>query len=323
MLSDLVVCYLFLGGAGAGLCLVTSVLGLLSPRALVAVDVPGRRGAQRARLHPSGAYRRLLAPGFGAAFVALALGSACLAVDLGNAERAVLLFVAPRLSFVTVGAWALAALVVLAALLCTAWAVANPARAWSLALVRVLEVLAVAVALVVMVYTGLLLQSMAAVPLWASPWVPALFAASSLSCGTAAALGAAQLSGAAQAFGATVRALAAADAAIIVAEVLVVAAFVATLLAAAGTVQTGTDAATAASARQLLAGADAWLFWGVFAVGGMVAPLALDAVLFRARRPLPLAALAAAGCALAGGFALRFCIVEAGAHPVLAAAGVL
>ena len=32
MFSELVVCYLFLGGAGAGACLVLSVMGILVPR---------------------------------------------------------------------------------------------------------------------------------------------------------------------------------------------------------------------------------------------------------------------------------------------------
>ncbi len=53
MLSDLVVCYLFLGGTGAGLCLVLSVLGLLVPRSCLSTP-PG------VHLHPSAAYRKLL-----------------------------------------------------------------------------------------------------------------------------------------------------------------------------------------------------------------------------------------------------------------------
>ena len=37
MLGPLIVCYLFLGGTGAGACLVLAVLGMLAPRELVAV----------------------------------------------------------------------------------------------------------------------------------------------------------------------------------------------------------------------------------------------------------------------------------------------
>ena len=84
MLSDLVVCYLFLGGTGAGLCLVLSVLGLLVPRSCLSTP-PG------VHLHPSAAYRKLLGSGLVAAFVLLALGIVCLVADLGNAERMILL----------------------------------------------------------------------------------------------------------------------------------------------------------------------------------------------------------------------------------------
>ncbi|MEE0593250.1 MAG: polysulfide reductase, partial [Eggerthella lenta] len=84
MLSDLVVCYLFLGGTGAGLALALSVLGLLVPHACVSTP-PG------VHLRPNAAYRKLLGSGFAAAFVLLALGIVCLLADLGNAERVILL----------------------------------------------------------------------------------------------------------------------------------------------------------------------------------------------------------------------------------------
>ena len=192
MLSDLVVCYLFLGGTGAGLCLVLSVLGLLVPRSCLST-LPG------VHLHPSAAYRKLLGSGFVAAFVLLALGIVCLVADLGNAERMILLLVHPTASYLAVGSWALAACLALAAALGLAWLGVG---VWNVALVRVVHVVAGLASLVVMVYTGLLLQSLGAVPLWATPWLPALFAASSLSCGIACALALAQITGAASAFGA-------------------------------------------------------------------------------------------------------------------------
>ena len=110
MLSDLVVCYLFLGGTGAGLCLVLSVLGLLVPRSCLSTP-PG------VHLHPSAAYRKLLGSGLVAAFVLLALGIVCLVADLGNAERMILLLVHPTASYLAVGSWALAACLALAAAL--------------------------------------------------------------------------------------------------------------------------------------------------------------------------------------------------------------
>ena len=181
------VCYLFLGGTGAGLCLVLSVLGLLVPRSCLSTP-PG------VHLHPSAAYRKLLGSGLVAAFVLLALGIVCLVADLGNAERMILLLVHPTASYLAVGSWALAACLALAAALGLAWLGVG---VWNVALVRVVHVVAGLASLVVMVYTGLLLQSLGAVPLWATPWLPALFAASSLSCGIACALALAQITGAA------------------------------------------------------------------------------------------------------------------------------
>lgn len=311
MLSDLVVCYLFLGGAGAGALLVLCALGLLSTRAAAL--------ARGGRLRATSAYRRLLAPGFASAFALLAAGAVCLAVDLGSFDGALLLFVRPRATHLTVGAWALAAGLLLSALSCAAW---SSARGWRLAVVRALGVLGAVDALVAMAYTGLLLGGVGAVPLWASPWLPALFVVSALSCGVACVIGAAHLAGAARLFPGVLRALAAVDAVAIVAEAAAAWGLVA-FAAAGGSMGGASQEAAVASAEVLVAGPDAWLFWGGFALAGLVVPFALDLVLARARRPLPHAALAAAACVLAGGFAMRWCVVAAGAHPALQTMGVM
>lgn len=313
MLSDLVVCYLFLGGAGAGLALVLSVLGLLVPRACVSTP-PG------VRLRPNAAYRKLLGSGFAAAVVLLALGIVCLLADLGNAERVILLLLQPAVSYLSVGSWALAACLVLAGALALAWLGAG---VWSLAVVRALHAIAALVAAVVMVYTGLLLQSLGAVPLWSTPWLPALFVASSLSCGIACVLALAQLTGAAHAFAATLGRLAAVDAVVIVIEAAVVAVYVHAASQAAVPLSNGTELAAAQSIHELIAGENAQLFWAGFVALGLAVPLVLDGVLATRRRPLPGVALFAAACVLAGGFVMRFCVVAAGAHPVLSSMGVM
>ena len=292
MLSDLVVCYLFLGGTGAGLCLVLSVLGLLVPRSCLSTP-PG------VHLHPSAAYRKLLGSGLVAAFVLLALGIVCLVADLGNAERMILLLVHPTASYLA------------------AWLGVG---VWNVALVRVVHVVAGLASLVVMVYTGLLLQSLGAVPLWATPWLPALFAASSLSCGIACALALAQITGAASAFGAVLGRLAAVDAAVIVVEAAI---FVYAASQAGAPLSNGTELAAAQSVRELVAGRNAQLFWGCFVVLGLAVPFALDIVLALRRRPLPGVVLFASACVLVGGFVMRFCVVAAGAHPVLSSMGVM
>ena len=79
--------------------------------------VPGRRPAgAHAVLRPPAAYRRLLAPGYRATPVALALGMVCLLADVGRADRLLLLLTSPALSHVAVGAWSLAVCAVLAVL---------------------------------------------------------------------------------------------------------------------------------------------------------------------------------------------------------------
>ena len=322
MFGPLVVCYLFLGGAGAGALFVSSALALLSPADAVSQPALRRRGGGvRMVVELPQPYRLLVAPGAAAGLVALGAGVTCLLADVGRADRVGLLLANPAFTYVAAGTWALVACSGLGAALLAAW---TGCVRLSLTAVRVLEVALLAAAFVVMVYTGLLLRDMAAVPLWATPWLPALFALSSLSCGTALVLAAGQFSGAARLFGRVFRRLAFADAVAIILEILVAAAYVAVVLGVAlpGAVSvpedSGTLEALAASAQALTAGSAAWAFWGVFAVGGLAVPLALDAAFARGRAALkPRAVLAASACVLAGGFALRYCVVEAGLHPVL------
>ena len=129
-------------------------------------------------------------------------------------------------------------------------------------------------AAVVMAYTGLLLQSMRAVALWHSPWLPALFVLSSLSCGFALVVGAAQFSEAAGAFASVLSRSALADAGVIVAEALAAVALLATVAhAAQAGGANGTTVAAAESVRQLACGVQAPLFWGGFVTLGLAIPL--------------------------------------------------
>ena len=302
MLSDLVVCYLFLGGTGAGLCLVLSVLGLLVPRSCLSTP-PG------VHLHPSAAYRKLLGSGLVAAFVLLALGIVCLVADLGNAERMILLLVHPTASYLAVGSWALAACLALAAALGLAWLGVG---VWNVALVRVVHVVAGLASLVVMVYTGLLLQSLGAVPLWATPWLPALFAASSLSCGIACAFLGAVFVETRRPITRPLARLALVDGVLLVLEALVMAGYLAWAFAGEG---------TALAAQALVAGDLRWAFWGGAVLCGLAVPFALERCLTHGNSRTQLLWIAAA--LLAGGFALRFCLVGAGAYDATQLPGLL
>ena len=314
MLGTLAVGYLFLGGAGAGAIVVASGLDLALVRAPFGTDA-------RVSVDEAPPCERVAAFALLAGFAALALGVLCLLFDLGRIDRVLDLFLRPSPTYLTVGSFALAVLAACGAFLTLVRLAYLPSvpRAAAVAV----EAVAVAVGLVVMVYTGLLLQSLGAVPLWATPWLPALFAASSLSCGIACALALAQITGAASAFGAVLGRLAAVDAAVIVVEAAIVAVFVYAASQAGAPLSNGTELAAAQSVRELVAGRNAQLFWGCFVVLGLAVPFALDVVLALRRRPLPGVVLFASACVLVGGFVMRFCVVAAGAHPVLSSMGVM
>lgn len=322
MFGTAIVGYLFLGGAGAGACAVLAVLALLVPRDRLAVVRIDAAGARRPGVRIPLVYRRLMVPGYAVALVALVVAVALLLVDLGRADR-LLLLLQPKATYLSMGAYALGLCVVLAAAMALAWL--GVVRLARVELLRVLSAALGLVALVVMTYTGLLLGGVAAVPLWATLWLPVLFVLSALSCGLALVTGAAYVSGAAQVFTAPVRALVRADVAVVVLEALAAFAVVGWPLAAAG--EAGADAtqmALLASAQQLAMGSLASVFWLGFVGCGPVAPVVVDVAALLVDRAAPLrkaslarllvGLLACAGV-LAGGLALRWCLVEAGVHP--------
>lgn len=319
--STLAVCYLFCGGAAGGAAVVLGAVGLAVPREALASLArtsshfsAGDAAAPSFSLRDMEAYRRLLAPLSFSALALLCLGVVCLLADLGNAGRALLLFTSPRASFVAVGAWVLADTAAVLAVQCALWGgwLRMPSTA-----ARALQVLSAAFGLATALYTGFMLSDLQAVALWATPLVPALFAASSLSCGLALAVVSAILSGASRSFAGLVRLFELADAAAIVVEGAVCAAFVACALSPEG--QTATDQVRRAAGEMLVAGPDSWVFWAIFVGVGLVAPFAFDVLSPRfsriARVPSPFPALAAMACVLAGGFAMRYCVVCAGMQP--------
>ncbi len=360
MFGAAVVCYLFLGGAGAGACLLLAVGGLLVPRSRLVPappgvgsvdDTNGISGGMFGHLIVSREYRRLFAPSYVCGAGALVLGIVLLAVDLGRADRLLLLVTQPHATHLVIGAYALFFCVVLAVALALVWG--GFVRRMSWCMLVALEVALCVCSLVVMAYTGLLLQSLAAVPLWNTVWLPVLFVLSSASCGFALVLGTAQFTGMADVFATVLRRAMASDAGVVAAEILVAFALVASVSAnadagtaasasavladATGTTGatgvtgvtgvtgatgvTGTALAAAQSAEWLLRGSGAPLFWGGFLGLGLVVPLVAETVALRLRSISANVALGLAACVLAGGFALRWCVVEAGMHPVLTTAG--
>lgn len=301
MFSELAVGYLFLGGAGAGVVAVASIADLARVKAPFGAS-------SRMSVGEAPSVERMISFGMLAGYAALSLGVLCLLFDLGRIDRVAALFLEPSPTFLTVGAYALAALAVFAAFLAAvrfAYLPSIPRGA-----VRAVEAVAGIVGVAVMLYTGLLLQSMGAVALWRSPFVPALFVLSSLSCGIAMLLITAFFAPADAATMRFARTLARVDAALIVLEAAAAALFVALAL--------GGDHPTAAQSAQRLASGDLSQWWWVgFVLCGLAVPLVAEAS-FAVRR-MPATALratlaVAAVLVLVGGFCMRSALVDAGAH---------
>lgn len=305
MFSVLAVGYLFLGGAGAGSIVVASILDLAWVKAPFGA-------ASRTSLDEATPSERVVAFGMLAGFAALALGVLCLLLDLGRIDRAIALLMRPSPTFLTVGTYALAALAVCAAFLAAvrfAYLPSVPRGA-----VRAVEAVAAIAGVVVMLYTGLLLQSMASVGLWRSPLVPALFALSSLSCGIAMLLLAAFFAPADAASTRVAHALARVDAVVIVLEAVAAASLVMLALG-------GDHPAAAASAERLVTGDLASWWWVGFALCGLAVPFFAE-IAFAADRvggdALRAVVAVAAVLVLVGGCSMRGALVEAGAHRELA-----
>lgn len=305
MFGELAVLYLFLGGAGAGATAVSCAFDLAlvrQPFGFSAGYVPNSSAQPRART---------LDFAFALGFALLAAGVVCLMADLGRLDRVTSLFLSPHPTALTVGAYALAALLVLSAALALVRFLYLPDIPQ--AAVRAAEAAAIAIALVVMAYTGVLLQTIGGVGFWRTPLVPALFLLSSLSCGAAAVFAVAPFAGVAdepQLY--MLKLLARFDLAVIALEIIVAAAF---LLWAASSDHPG----TAASLAVMTQGENALAWWLGFGACGLVAPLVAElALAWRRSERISRRALAiAAALVLAGALCMRWAVTDSGVHRAL------
>lgn len=308
MFSNLVVLYLFLGGGGAGavaVCCVADLALMRQPFGFSAKYVSG----------PSaGAGLRTVDLGFLAGFLMLAFAVVCLMADLGRLDRAVSLFLSPHPTGLTVGAFSLAALLVLAAALTLVRFLYLPDVPQ--AAVRIAEAVSVAVALVIMAYTGVLLQGLAGVAFWRTPLLPALFVLSSLSCGAAVVCATAPFAGVGDAVQRRLlAALARFDAVVVLLEA---ASAFALLWWAAGS----ENPSVQGSLETLTSGDAALCWWGGFALCGLVVPLLVEgATALRSGRRCEGAAdgmrralAVTAAFVLLGALCMRYAIVQVGQH---------
>lgn len=319
MFSDLVVAYLFLGGTGAGCCLVASVLALLSDPDELDDALSCRMLSDQGTL-----WKRFFAAMYLAGLSALLLGAICLLADVGRPDRLMSLLFQPAPTFVAFGAWSIVLCMAFSALCVLLWMGAVPSTRRQMVAACAVDAVA---AVAVVIYTGLLLSDVQAVPLWNTPWLVALFALSAASCGIALALVAAFASRTMSAFASTLVGLAKADAAVIAVEAVVGVFCLLSVWGAAGGAagpSDGTDQAALESLGSLLAGPWAVLFWAGFAVVGLAVPFVHDVIIGRSARaaasvartaPSTLFVLGTAGCVLVGGFVLRLMVVGAGIHP--------
>ena len=286
MFGPLIVIYLFLAGAGCG--------------TFVAAVYLSQRARSSAALRRS--LGRVALPSLVVSCGMVAVGAACLMLDLGRARARARRVGEPGWQrAVGRGVALVAFMAAVAALLACNLRVLGLGHGAVLAV----QALGCASALVVMVYSGLFLSTIWTLPLLASPLVPVLFVLSSASCGIATAFLAASFVETRHPHRGPLVWLARIDGGIVVVEAGCLAAFV--LLAFAGE-------ETAAAARALAFGELAPVFWGVLAVCGLAVPLVLERFLTHGNSRTQLLWIAA--LLLVGGFALRWCIVGAGAYDV-------
>lgn len=306
LFNELTVTYLFLGGTGAGMCVVLSLLECFTARESMSVrlmsvapyDSPLSRFSSALAL-PSEFFTRA----WPACFVLLALGVLCLLVDVGRPERLFNLLFSPQPTAMSVGSYAIAVTLLCSGAFSAMSLLDNvePSRALSLAI----AIVGVASGLVTAVYTGVLLSSLASVLAYQTPLLPALFCVSSLSCGLAGVFAALSFTEPRHPHVRPLAVLTLADGGLVLIETALLTLYVFWLFGSDG---------TASGAWALVAGDMRWLFWGGLLICGLVVPFVLERFLTHGNARTQL--LWIASCLLAGGLSLRICAAGLAAYDV-------
>ena len=296
--------YLFLGGMGAGAFVVAALLYFLDRQS----------------------NRKTICIASWAATACLVAGLLLLLSELTNPLRGMLLWqsFSNGTSWMTFGAWVVFAAVIvfgLMAVLSTEQWVKPVSKKWKgypkarNRMRSVLAVVGIALGLCVAMYTGILLMSVPGVPLWNTLLLPCLFTVSALDTGAALVEIVAVAPKRAVLSNKTHRLLEASVVVLVVLEVVVLAAFLATMQGSDLTTATGATAA--ASVRLLAQGMLAPFFWLLVGACGLGIPLAMaiaGMVLRKRRKSGRTVMLVGAAGALVGGCALRFLVLMAGLH---------
>lgn len=291
--------YLFLGGAGAGMCVVLSLLECFTARESMSVRLISTAPFDSPLVRVS-AFLALPSEFFTRAWpmclVLLSLGVLCLIADVGRPERLFNLLLSPQPTAMSVGSYAIAASVLCSGVFSAMSLLDNvePSRALTLTV----ALIGVVSGFVTAVYTGVLLSSLASVVAYRTPLLPALFCVSSLSCGLAGAFAALSFTEPRHPHVRPLAVLTLADSVLVLAEIVLVSVYVFWMLGSQ-------DAA--AGAWALVAGDMRWLFWGGLLICGLVVPFALERFVTHGNARTQLLWISA--CLLAGGLSLRVCVV--------------
>lgn len=292
MLGTFVILYLFLGGSGAAL------LGITCGWSLLFFHQSDR---QKTQVKAFLSLRQwLLVLGF----VIVILAALCLLMDLGHPEKAFLLFSRPSATYLSVGSFVLFGCLALGGILAfTAPRLTEEELAPGKFCVFA-EVLCIVFAGAMLLYTGLYLAWLTAVPLWSNAVLPWLLAVSSLSSGLALLLACAPFGRDSSLLNDDLSFLRRFHSWVLVALVVL---FIIYLGVA------GTNPHAADGLRELMypSGYGLWLIFG-FGLAGVLVPLVLE--LFDRRLPNPLPLIGAELLCVIGGLILRFCLVLAGTH---------
>ena len=303
--GGLTIFYLFLGGAGAGavtVCCVADLLFVRQPFGFAAGYVAGPSASPHVRM---------IDCSFAMGFALLVAGIVCLLADLGRTDRVLSLFLNPHGTALTVGAYSLAILLFVAAFLALVRFLYIPEIPQ--AAIRLAEGIAIPVALVVMAYTGVLLQTVGGIAFWRTPLLPVLFVLSSLSSGIALVFTLAPLAGIANAAQRhLLTRFARADMVLIVLEALATIAF---LLWASNQ----THPAAVASYETITQGNTALAWWFGFMFCGMLVPFIAELTLAVMSNDILLRkVLAVVGAlVLIGAICMRWAVVESGEFSAL------
>lgn len=176
LFGELIIWYLFLGGAGSGVAVILTVLDIIG--GLYKASIERTKLAWSKHLN-----RRFLLVGYSLGTLMLIVGALCLMVDLGRPERFFYVFTYPTLSILSLGSFFLGVMIVCSGLLSlAAFRVLAKAPLW---LIRTIQAITLVFGFATMVYTGVLFMEMDFGLVWGNPGLPVLFTFSSLSAGVA------------------------------------------------------------------------------------------------------------------------------------------